>query len=405
VRIAIYPGDVDPAAGGAHTLSTEVVRALGRAALRGTPQGHELVIYTRGDAFAESDGAGLRIVRIDDRPFGDAVYDLMRGVRAVSELAGETFARLARSSWQSRLEADGVGVLWSPAPRVPTLDIPFAVTVWDLQHRVQPWFPEVSADGEYARREWVTAATLSRAMRVVVGTNAGAAEVERYYAVPPSRIRVLPHPTPSFALDAATADASSDVSLLRRFEVDEPFVLYPAALWPHKNHVTVLEALAQLGVDGLTVAAVFPGVDKGQESAIRARARALGIASRVRLPGFVDRRELVALYRRAAMMVYPSFFGPENLPPLEAFALGCPVVAADVDGSREQLGDAALLVDPVDARAFAGAIAQVLQHSELRQTLVDRGRARARTFTADDFAAGALTMIDEMARVRTTWGS
>jgi glycosyltransferase involved in cell wall biosynthesis len=63
-----------------------------------------------------------------------------------------------------------------------------------------------------------------------------------------------------------------------------------------------------------------------------------------------------------------------------------------------------LLVDPVDARAFAGAIAQVLQHPELRQTLVDRGRARARRFTADDFAAGALAMIDEMARVRTTWG-
>jgi glycosyltransferase involved in cell wall biosynthesis len=404
VRVAIYPGDVDPAAGGAHTLSTDVVRALGRAALRGTPQGHELVVYTRGDAFAEADGGGLRIVRIDDRPFGDVVYDLMRGVRAVSELAGETFARLARGSWQTRLEAEGVGLIWSPSPRVPTLDVPFAVTVWDLQHRVQPWFPEVSADGEYARREWVTAATLSRAMRVVVGTQAGAAEVERYYAVPRSRIRVLAHPTPSFALDAATADASGDASLLRRFEVEEPFVVYPAALWPHKNHATALEAVAQLAVDGLTVRAVFPGVDKGQGAAIRARAHALGIASLVRLPGFVDRRELVALYRRAALMVYPSFFGPENLPPLEAFALGCPVVAADVDGSGEQLGDAALLVDPVDARAFAAAIAQVLQHPELRQTLVDRGRLRARQFTADDFAAGALTIIDEMARIRGTWG-
>jgi glycosyltransferase involved in cell wall biosynthesis len=215
---------------------------------------------------------------------------------------------------------------------------------------------------------------------------------------------VLPHPTPAFALDAAAADASGDVALLRRFDLAEPFVLYPAALWPHKNHATVLEAVAQLAVDSLTVCAVFPGIDKGQGAAIRARAHALGLASQLRLPGFVDRRELVALYRRAAVMAYPSFFGPENLPPLEAFALGCPVVAADVDGSREQLGDAALLVDPVDARAFAAAIAQVLRHPELRQTLVERGHARARRFTADHFAAGALTMIDEMARVRGTWG-
>jgi glycosyltransferase involved in cell wall biosynthesis len=41
---------------------------------------------------------------------------------------------------------------------------------------------------------------------------------------------------------------------------------------------------------------------------------------------------------------YPSFFGAENLPPLEAFALGCPVIAADMPGAREQLGDAAILV-------------------------------------------------------------
>ncbi len=147
----------------------------------------------------------------------------------------------------------------------------------------------------------------------------------------------------------------------------------------------------------------MPGSDRGQGAALRERASRAGLGARVHFLGFVEQRALVALYRQAGAMAYPSFFGPENLPPLEAFALGCPVVAARVAGAEEQLGDAALLVDPLDARGFAASLARILKDDAERAGLVERGRARARRFTADDFAAGALDVIDEMVRVRATW--
>ena len=128
-----------------------------------------------------------------------------------------------------------------------------------------------------------------------------------------------------------------------------PYLLYPAQFWSHKNHATLLRALALL--PEYTLACV--GSDKGYLDHVRGLARELGVLDRVRFLGFVETDELVALYRGAHALVYLSFFGPENLPPLEAFALGCPVVQADVAGAREQLGDAALLVPPTDPRAVA----------------------------------------------------
>ena len=117
----------------------------------------------------------------------------------------------------------------------------------------------------------------------------------------------------------------------------------------------------------------------------------------------MPQRELAVLYRRALALTYVSFFGPENLPPLEAFALGCPVIAADVPGAREQLGDSALLVDPTRPEEIAQAIRSLHRDPSLRQTLVERGRARAARWTALDFVRGVFAILDEFEAVRRCW--
>jgi glycosyltransferase involved in cell wall biosynthesis len=122
----------------------------------------------------------------------------------------------------------------------------------------------------------------------------------------------------------------------------------------------------------------------------------------VRFRGFVETAELATLYREAHALVYLSFFGPENLPPLEAFALGCPVVQADVPGAREQLGDAALFVSPTDATAAADAVRQ-LEDAVLRGRLIEAGRERASVYSADAYVRGVLDFLDEFELVRSCW--
>src|SRR6202795_4272080 len=95
---------------------------------------------------------------------------------------------------------------------------------------------------------------------------------------------------------------------------------------------------------------VFTGSDKplfnyakqGNQSFVQERAHDLSLPDQVIFAGFVSREDLIGLYQQALALVYPSFFGPENLPPLEAFALGCPVIVARISGSREQFADAAV---------------------------------------------------------------
>jgi glycosyltransferase involved in cell wall biosynthesis len=270
-----------------------------------------------------------------------------------------------------------------------------------LQAVLQPFFPEVSARAEWDVRERRYAAALRRASYIITGTRAGQAEIERFYQVAPERVRILPHPTPRFALNAPPGD---DAATLSRLGLAPGFVFYPAQLWPHKNHAGLLQAARILKErDGLAPALVFTGSDQGNRAHLLRLADELGVSSQVHWLGFVERQDLLALYRQAAMLVYPSYFGPENLPPLEAFACGCPVAAARVSGATEQLADAAFLFDPANPTEMAQAIRSIWSDEGLRRTLVARGRQRASRFTGDDFAGGVLAILDEFEQVRRCW--
>jgi glycosyltransferase involved in cell wall biosynthesis len=87
------------------------------------------------------------------------------------------------------------------------------------------------------------------------------------------------------------------------------------------------------------------------------------------------------LYRLAAVFVFPSLYEGFGLPPLEAMAAGAPVVTSNVSSLPEVVGDAALLVDPMDPAAIAAAIGRVLHEPALRADLVRRGHERVRTFS------------------------
>jgi glycosyltransferase involved in cell wall biosynthesis len=257
----------------------------------------------------------------------------------------------------------------------------------------------VSAGGEWERRERQHRSRLQRAAAVIAGTEVGRREISAFYQVPEQRIHVLPHPTPSFALDAPPSQPGA----LDRFRLPEQYLLYPAQFWPHKNHAAALLALKLLRERGVELPMVFVGSDQGNASTVRRLAGELGLAGQVRFLGFVSVEELVALYRGALALAYPSLFGPENLPPLEAFALGCPVVAADVPGAAEQLGDAALRVDATRPEAIAGALLRLRDDASLRAALAARGLERARRFTGKDFVRGVYGILDGLAPYVRCW--
>ena len=145
------------------------------------------------------------------------------------------------------------------------------------------------------------------------------------------------------------------------------------------------------------------GSDKGNRAHVEQTAKHLGLAEQVSFPGFVSSNELVELYQNALALVFPTFFGPDNLPPLEAFGLGCPVIASNVSGAVEQLGDAALLFDPDDEVALAQAILELRGDAELRATLIARGRLRAEERSIAYYLQRMLGLFDAFEKKRRCW--
>jgi len=103
--------------------------------------------------------------------------------------------------------------------------------------------------------------------------------------------------------------------------------------------------------------------------------------------------------------VYLSFFGPENLPPLEAFSVGCPVIASRVNGASEQLGDAALHVSSTNSDEIALAIKSLMDDLQQRQLLLARGFERAKKATSNDYVSQVFALLDEFEPIRRAWGS
>ncbi len=273
--------------------------------------------------------------------------------------------------------------------------------IWDLQHRLQPYFPEVSEKGEWNKREAFFRPHLQRASAIIAGTKTGKSEIERFYQINPERIHILPHPTPQFALDPP----ESDFSALEKFNLPPKYLFYPAQFWAHKNHVLILKALQILKSKyGISQSVVFCGSDQGNLKYVKNTVRELQLESQVYFVGFVTRNELVDLYRNALAMTYVTYFGPENLPPLEAFALGCPVICSKVPGSTEQLGDAALFVDPGNEEQLAETIARVRRDPKLVSELQQKGRIRAKSFTPENFVTGVFELLDGFEKIRRSWG-
>ena len=162
----------------------------------------------------------------------------------------------------------------------------------------------------------------------------------------------------------------SEFDVKSKYCLDFPYVFYPAQFWAHKNHVYLLEGLKLLEEKhGILVGAIFAGGDSGNLSYVQEYAARLGLSGRVRFAGFVSNSEIPSLYQQSIALVMPTYFGPTNLPPLEAFELDVPVLYSNQPGLSDQVGDAALLMDLNNPDSMANHIKALIEDEGIRETL------------------------------------
>jgi glycosyltransferase involved in cell wall biosynthesis len=263
---------------------------------------------------------------------------------------------------------------------VPPSRAPLVATVHDLAFLEYP-----------SHYGWRTLAALRRGMALarreaclVMCPSGATIDACRAAGFDPARLRLVPWGVSAAPVDVATVDG-----LRARYALDRPYVLFVGTIEPRKNLPRVIDAFRGLGREDVLLVLAGP---RGWKEDV-----ADAVDGGVRWLGAVARDDLAGLYAGAAAFVYPSLLEGFGLPVLEAMAHGTPVVTSAGTATAEVAGDAAVLVDPLDADAIAEGVDRVLRDAELSARLRSRGRIRAGAFTWERSAELAMEVYAEAA--------
>jgi glycosyltransferase involved in cell wall biosynthesis len=298
-----------------------------------------------------------------------AVYAVSRPARIVWE---QTLLALAVTARQ-------IDVLLNPGFTAPILCGCPQVTVFhDLQHKRHPehfrWY-----DLPFWRFLLFWSAQVSQTLIAV--SEATRADLERFYRLPPEKIRVVPE------------GVEPEFFELARRRRPEHFLLSVSTLHPHKNIERLLRMFAELRKTRPEFRLVIAGLRGFDASNLERLRDQLGLRETVEFTGWIPRQELYELYARAFGFLYPSTFEGFGLPVLEALAAGVPAACSSIEPLASMAGDAALQFDPMDDAALLEAMIRIVSDERLRAQLSDAGPRRAAMFswtTTAQLTLGAL---------------
>jgi glycosyltransferase involved in cell wall biosynthesis len=278
-----------------------------------------------------------------------------------------------------RLAVDLAHVPYFAPPLRPA--VPTVTTIHDLIPLVLPEY----RGGAAVRLYTALVATAARnASRVLTDSHASRRDILTHLGLPVERVQVVYlAPAPQYR---PVTDADTLRAVRRKYALPEQFVLWLSGFDVRKNAAALLHAytwVAQaLGDDyPLVMAGRLPARDTAFFPDPRRIAAGLDIPVAIHYPGHIDESDKPAIYSAASVFVYPSRYEGFGLPVLEAMACGTPVVASDASSLPELAGDAALQVSPTDSRGMGAAVISLCVDEPLRDSMRQRGLARAATFT------------------------
>lgn len=257
--------------------------------------------------------------------------------------------------------------------------------IHDLMHRYESRFME----RQQSREDKLFRCELQYVTAVLVDSNLGKSQVTESYLQGRKRrpfIQVLPY-TVSKHITGAKEES---------IETPNKYVFYPAQFWRHKNHLNLLKAVNLLKDDIPDIHLILVGSEKNSLNLVEKYIKDNKLESIVTIYHFVTAGRLVYLYRHATAMVMPSYFGPTNIPPLEAMSLGCPVAVSNNYAMGEQVGDAGLLFDPDSPKEIADCIRKLWDDSQFRENMKIKGYEQIAKWQPRDFEKKLVKTIESI---------
>ena len=254
--------------------------------------------------------------------------------------------------------------------------------VHDLMHRYEPNFREIQ--NSYEQREIIFASRARIADVLLVDSKLGKKQYLESYCGKKKhdlKIEVLPF--------------VASVTCKKEEYVETPpkYIFYPAQFWEHKNHFNLLKAIKILREKIPNIYLILVGSERNTMRKVERMIQEYSLTDHVSILGFVSDEQIKYLYRHAVALVMPTYFGPTNIPPLEAMELGCPVIVSNKYAMCEQVGDAGLLCDPDSPEDIAKCIMQVWNDEKTRENMIAKGYEQSRKWTPKDFKSRVVKIV------------
>lgn len=218
--------------------------------------------------------------------------------------------------------------------------------------------------------------------RIIAISKHNKEDIIKTFSIPEDKIDIIYH-----GIDTEKFNSGNNPQKIKEFKkkfgIDYKYILYLGTDYPHKNLKNLLKAFSQVLSNDATkdYRLIWVGNNHYCRGTNYLKNELGAVKDRVKFFGYVDDKNISALYGGAEMFVYPSLYEGFGLPILEAFACETPVVCSNVTSLPEVAGDAALMVDAADDNNIVKAIIDIAGNDKLRKQLIEKGKERVKLFT------------------------
>jgi len=350
-------------AGGGFSMSLDLLLIIKEAALKANS---EFVIIN----FHKKNSYYLDKLSLNHINISESLFDKLFAFINSSLLGSYFFSKLKiNTAFEKKLLKHGVDFIFfvTPSPKPFYLqEINYAITVYDICHREYPEFSEVNSYNIFYLRERILQYCLGPSTYVITESDELKKKIASIYKKDEDRIITIPNrPSPLLKYD------KNNLKSVIFENLPKNYFFYPAQFWEHKNHIKILYAIDKLKNSNMDFNIVFCGKDKGNLKNITKTIEKLNLQKNIFIFDFLTHEEVSELYQNAIALLMPTYFGPTNIPPLEAWAYGVPVIYSK--HLQEQTMDAAIYCDPDSSESIADCMLKVQTDVNLRSDLIKNG--------------------------------
>jgi len=350
-------------AGGGFSMSLDLLLIIKEAALK---TNSEFIIIN----FHKKNSYYLNKLNLHHINISESLLDKLFAFINSSLLGSYFFSKLKiNAPFEKKLLRQGVDFIFfvTPSPKPFYLQqINYAITVYDICHREYPEFSEVNSYNIFYLRERILQYCLGPSTYVITESDELKKKIASIYKKDEDRIITIPNrPSPLLKYD------KNNLKSVIFENLPKNYFFYPAQFWEHKNHIKILYAIDKLKNSNIDFNIVFCGKDKGNLKNITKTVEKLNLQKNIFIFDFLTHEEVSELYQNAIALLMPTYFGPTNIPPLEAWAYGVPVIYSK--HLQEQTMDAALYCDPDSLESIADCMFKVQTDVNLRSNLINNG--------------------------------